>query len=106
MNVEAIKSAMEAIGSVFTVFKQAKDLLPSGPKKEALETAIAHAEQQIKIAEAQVAKELDYPLCPCVWPPSIMTGKRNPDRTIHFKCNACGYEYDATGGSYLRVIAK
>jgi len=85
----AVKFAKEAI----ELLRQAKDTMPSGPKKEAAERALAQADTNFRIAEAQAAQGLDYPICKCSWPPQIMTAVEPPYK---FKCGKCGYTEDKT----------
>lgn len=93
MNFEALKSAFESVGSAISTIKGVKDLMPNGEKKKAAEKAIEQAESQLKIAGAQAANELGFPICKCAFPPNVMLSK---DGGKNYKCPACGYGF-ATG---------
>ena len=76
----ALKSTFDALRSAMGLLKDAKDLLPSGDKRdEAISQALVAAESSSKIAEAEIAKALGYALCKCAFPPTIMlaVGRHN-----------------------------
>lgn len=93
MNIEAFKSAIDLGAKALSLVKNAKDLLPNSPQKQAADKTLDEAEKAFRIAESQAAKELGYNLCQCTWPPQIMlfTGKK-----YHFKCPKCGYALDTS----------
>jgi hypothetical protein len=55
--------------------------LPEGEGKKEAEVTLAKAEQQLKLAEAQIASDLKYELCRNHFPPEIMLLKNNKDWT-------------------------
>jgi len=89
MNPKSIQNIIEAATGALTIAKQAKQLIPHGPKKEEIAKGIANAEHQMKIAEAQAAKDFDYELCKCTWPPQIMLWKNEAQVS---RCEKCGRE--------------
>ena len=89
MNIDrdSIKGWIETGVALISGLKAAKDLLPAGPKRTEAEAQIAETERQLKIAEAALAKALDFEICPRCWPPEIMVvGAHMAD----FRCRGCG----------------
>jgi hypothetical protein len=91
MALDALKEGLAALGLVLNTLKQAKDLMPQTFDRVATEKALAAAETQLKIAEAQTAEALGYPICKCSWPPTIML--RTKDKM--FVCRQCAYKSSA-----------
>ena len=91
MDIEALKGAFSLLGSAIGLAKRAKDLLPEGPEKKAVEQNLEEAERGSKLAEAQIAQALGYMLCKCTFPPQIMlkTGHSRAHGD-HFQCPRCG----------------
>ena len=87
--LSAFKEAIDALGVVLTLAKQAKDLLPEGPRKKAFDVSVEQAERQLRIAEAQAATALGYDICQCEWPPSIMLWDKAARVS---RCPKCGDE--------------
>lgn len=84
-----VKTLVDTIRSIIATWREVKDELPDGPKKEAVSRSLQAAERQSKVAEAQIAAALGYPLCRCEFPPTIMLrvgSKRGRDQ---YKCNRC-----------------
>ena len=92
MDIEAFQTALDLGGKAISLVKKVKDLLPNSPEKEAASQTLEEAEKAFKIAEAQAAKELDYHLCKCTWPPqiSLSIGYGDDEYTEQFKCPKCG----------------
>ena len=86
-----IAAAFQAIAAVIALLREAKDVLPDGPKRTSLEQSLEQAEKNSKLAEAQIAKALGYMLCRCAFPPQIMlkTGSSRAHGD-HFQCPSCG----------------
>ncbi len=83
---ETLKELIATFGTLITVFKQARDLVPSNnPKRDELTRALENAEQQIKLAQADAARKLGYEICRCEFPPQIML-RMGDD----FVCKNCG----------------
>lgn len=85
MDIDAMGSVVKLVGDAFSLMKNAKDLLPDGPTKEAATQKLIEAEKGFRIAEAKAAHELGYKLCKCTWPPQIML----QDSSGHFSCPEC-----------------
>jgi len=84
----AVKEGLASLATVVGIYKQIKDSLPEGSKKDEIDEALAKAERELKVAESQIAKGLGYPLCKKHFPPGIMLSadERN------WKCSECGNE--------------
>ena len=93
MAIDELTAYLSAAKGVLDIFKGIKAELPDGPGKEKSQAEISKAEDALKAAEAQLAKEFGYHLCKCTFPPQIMlsTGRhqRHPDQEV-FKCERCG----------------
>ena len=87
MNIHEIKVWIEGMGSVLSLLKTAKDLLPDGHSKSEVASRIFAAEDVIKRADAKLAQSLGRHLCPSCWPPEIM---RIGARYDQFSCSKCG----------------
>jgi hypothetical protein len=81
---------MEYLGAFKTaldIFKGLRSELPNGPKADEALRQIEKAENALKTAEAELAKNLEYKLCQCTFPPQIMLW--NKDQRASF-CPRCG----------------
>jgi hypothetical protein len=67
-----VKSGFDAVRTVLGLVKDVQVTLPPGEKKEAIGKSLAHAEREVQLAEAQVARALGYRLCQCSFPPITM----------------------------------
>jgi hypothetical protein len=87
MDVNSVKTFLEAAGLVLSLLKKTKDALPDGPQKDTVGETLEQAETQLKIAEAQAAVTFGYELCRAHWPPEIMlsTGIEG-----QYRCPKCG----------------
>jgi hypothetical protein len=79
VDLNDVKTAVDLCKVSFELFKEsiglarrAKDSLPEGAEKKAVEKSLEEAESKSQIAEAQIARALGYELCQCTWPPQIM----------------------------------
>jgi hypothetical protein len=99
--LSALKFAIDSIKTLLGIYRDAKDLLP-GPQQEAATAAVAEAEKQLAIAEAQIAKTLGYQICHCSFPPTIML-KIGVDRQGDpvFGCTECG-----TDSAYPKGVTR
>ena len=66
------KSGFETGRTALGMLKDLLGLIPSGEKKEAATRTLEEADRGIRLAEAQVAQALGYPLCRCTFPPTPM----------------------------------
>jgi len=95
--MESVPLFLKAIGYVresLNLIKQAKDLMPDGPKKEEAIAKLKEAEENFKTAEIEAAKKLGHKICQCTWPSQIML--LNHSKNV-FKCPnpKCGREIKA-----------
>ena len=80
--IAAVKVGFDALRNAIGLVKDAQGLLPEGDKKQVLSQTLAEADRQVRLAEAQIAQALGYPLCRCMYPPTPMltVGYRVPPR--------------------------
>ncbi|MEQ1619079.1 MAG: hypothetical protein ABL883_12145 [Terricaulis sp.] len=86
-DIQALQSYIASANGVIALIKSAAGFLPKS-EKQAADDKIREAEQALAAANAQLAKSLNYQLCQCTFPPSIMLW-RHTERA--FLCDACGY---------------
>lgn len=86
MDIAALIQGIGFVKSAIETIKQAKDLLPAGRQKDDIETVLASAERELRIAEAKLADELNYQLCRNHFPPEIMLSS---DQNL-WVCPKCG----------------
>lgn len=96
MDIPTIVGALTILKNANETIKQAKDMLPESPKKVEVNDALAQAERQLKMAEAETLKTLGYELCRNHIPPEVMLSPDNVNWTCP-KCNNKRY----TGHSYV-----
>jgi hypothetical protein len=94
MTIQALSEGLKLVIGAISALKQAKDLLPDGSEKDAAAKALEQAEQQFRIAEAQTAQGLGYPLCKCTFPPQIML--LTDQAGEYYRCPKCNREKDMT----------
>ena len=85
----ALKSGLGLFKDAISVAKGAKDLLPSGGQKDAIEKSLDAAERATQLAEAQIAQALGYHLCQCTFPPQIMLSTGYKGDSERFECPKC-----------------
>jgi len=56
MNIESISKGIGLVSTTISTLKTIKDLIPSGNKKNDFEEKLLEAENNLKIAEAEIAK--------------------------------------------------
>ena len=86
---EALKSGLGLFKDAISIAKGAKDLLPSGKEKDAVEKSLEAAERATQLAEAQMAQALGYRLCQCTFPPQIMLSKGYQGESERLECPSC-----------------
>lgn len=90
VDFEGLKAGLDLIQSTLGVFKDARDLLPEGPKRDAVTEGLEKAERATQLAEAQIAQALGYTLCKCSFPPRIMlTVGEHAYGGQRWKCPTC-----------------
>jgi hypothetical protein len=92
MDVDSVAKGVGLFSAALTAVKQAIDLLPDSSKKADAEAALAKAEREFKIAEAQAAKKLGYEICCKHFPPEIMLSEDDDN----WECPQCGNKRDTT----------
>lgn len=102
-----VKEWLESVGLALSLVKQAKDMMPDGPERQAATVAIESAEKQAKIAEAAIAQALGLKLCKCSFPPTPMltVGYGLGAHTVKqiFECPRCGID-TAQPFAYTRTV--
>ena len=92
IDIAALGQAVVMLKTAIDAVKGVTRKLPEGDQKTEVETSLAQAERQLKLAEVQIASSLKYELCRNHFPPEIML---SPDG-VKWKCHECGYEKDNT----------
>lgn len=93
-----LKNGIDMLRATVGLVKDVRDVLPAGPQKDAITTALDQSSSQLQLAEAQIAAGLGYELCRCEFPPTIMLtagslSARGPERKTGpvYECPKCGY---------------
>jgi hypothetical protein len=106
-----LKTAIDTARAAFVAVRDVRAWLPWKRRQQeaAVREAIDNAERALRLAEAQIAQELQYELCRCQFPPTPMlevghldlpglTGDRRPV----YRCPACGKDNSA-GHPYAAI---
>ncbi|MDG1241709.1 MAG: hypothetical protein P8P52_04010 [Opitutae bacterium] len=100
MDIIALKEGLTAAYTAVKTIKGVKDMLPESKEKNQISQTLETAEEQLKIAEAKVAKELGFELCDRHFPPGIMIQSEKN----YYTCKDCGEGYRTgvitRGGGY------
>ena len=96
-DMEQLKIGLQLFKESLSLVKAVKDILPSSPKKEAATKSLIAAEKAVEIAEANIAKAFNFPLCQCSFPPGIMTMLSSGSHQDLYKCPKCKKEYLVRG---------
>lgn len=86
-DIQPFQNYIASANGVIALIKSVTGMLPKG-EKPAVEEKLKEAEGALALANAQLAQSLNYQLCQCSFPPSIMLW-RHGERA--FVCDACGY---------------
>ena len=100
MDVQSLTQAVVGLKAVIDLAKQAKELLPEGPQREDVAAKLEQAERQLRIAEGQVANELDYELCRNHFPPEVMLSAND----YVWECPKCGNTKDHSPAGEIAAI--
>jgi hypothetical protein len=95
--IALFKSGMDGIRGALSIWKDIRGAVPEGAEREAVSRALEKSEEQLQIAEAQIAKGLGYDLCECAFPPTPMltvgwmngVSNKISSRAVH-RCPKCG----------------
>jgi hypothetical protein len=87
MDIDALHSALLSITVVSEKVRSARELLPATDKIPAgLDRFLYEVERDLRIAQATLAGELGFNLCPHCWPPELLA----TDLAGRTSCLACG----------------
>jgi hypothetical protein len=84
MDIDALHSALLSITLVTDKLRMTREHLPAAT--DALAKSLQEAENDLRVAKATLAGELDFSLCPRCWPPEVVT----TDVHGHLHCAVCG----------------
>ena len=90
MSLPEIATGITLLKDIIPLFKK---IIPDSEQKEKITQKLEEAKRNFEIAEAKAAKDLDYPLCRCTWPPQIMLFFKDEKYTEQYKCQKCGRIY-------------
>lgn len=113
--VAAAKAGFDTLRTAIGLVKDVQGVLPAGERKEVVSRTLEEAETHVRIAEAQIAQALGFPLCTCSFPPPVMLkvgnrrhilgdGQGFTQVAVH-ECPRC-HQTDALGRSFNREIAS
>jgi hypothetical protein len=124
--IAALKAGFETGRAALGLVKDVQGVLPAGEKKEAVSRTLEEAERQLRLAEAQIAQALGFPLCTCTFPPPVMlkvgwrkvqdlgdqnirvqqakAGKVSPGISVH-ECPRCR-QNDAADRTWTRTVSE
>lgn len=88
-----IKLTFELFKQSINLFKSAKDLLPDSKEKEEAEKYLERAETSALIAEAKLAQNLGFQLCPKEWPPVVLVATKVTKNCDIYECPSCKTKY-------------
>lgn len=83
-----IKGWVDATKAALSLLIAAKDALPKGKHRDDVEAKLHQAEESMKRADAQFAKELGLKLCDCEFPPNVMLWREAEGTHV---CPHCGH---------------
>ncbi|MCD6534642.1 MAG: hypothetical protein J7L25_11315 [Deltaproteobacteria bacterium] len=86
MDIDLISKGIGLVSNTIATLKTLKDLMPSGSKKHDVEEKLTEAENNLRLAKAEIAKGFDYKLCQRHFPPGILLVVDE----FKLKCNICG----------------
>ena len=86
MDIDSLGKGIGLFSAAISALRQALELIPDPAKKrEAMESA-DRAEIELKVAEAEMARQMGYKICLNHFPPGIMVKENGVD----WVCNFCG----------------
>lgn len=87
MAIAEISAILAAAKTALDIGKEAKSMLPNANERNEIEKKLEATENQLKLAEANYAKNLGHDLCQCSFPPQIMLYNKNERATICPDCS-------------------
>jgi hypothetical protein len=92
MDTDSLAKGVGLFSAALAALRQALELLPDSTKKADAAAALERAEREFKLAEANMAKKLDFELCRKHFPPEIMLSEDD----LVWECPKCGNKKDKT----------
>lgn len=111
-DVALLKMGFDTLRSALGLIRDVKDVLPDSANTQVIEASLKASEQQMAIAEVQIAQSLGYALCRCTFPPTPMlkVGHRSPRNgtTTSLDVNECPkcHQNDAAPWDFSRMIGE
>ena len=90
-DLQDVSDIFRIIKDALGFMKTAVGFLPKGENRDEAERQIQAAEEALRRADVRLAKDLDYKLCQCTFPPQIMlsTGRHPVHDEEIFECPRC-----------------
>jgi hypothetical protein len=85
IDLQSLSKAFTSVEKVFKFLREGTGKLPDTPDKDAAVLDLKYAEEQLEIAQVQIADSLGYVLCRKHFPPGIMLKVREGV----FSCQKC-----------------
>jgi hypothetical protein len=86
--VTAIKSGLDLLEKLHSLYKRYVQKLPTGKDKEEGEKALMEAEKNMAVARAEIAQGLGFVLCRRHFPPGVMI-RIGPEQYNQWQCVVC-----------------
>jgi hypothetical protein len=87
MDIDALHSTLLSITMVSEKLRAGHEIIDKVEKvAPGMADLLDEAEKDLRMAQATLACELDFPVCPNCWPPELLT----TDRKGQLKCPTCG----------------
>ncbi len=90
-----LKSATEFV-------KTTLGMLPKSPEKDVIESKIQAADEAMRRADVELAKDLGYRLCQCTFPPQVMLWKEGQQAHV---CEKCGHKIERIKAARVRPLS-
>jgi hypothetical protein len=103
INLDGLKSGLALVTDVLKTMKGVKDLWPKGKERDQIESKVADAEKQLKLAESQIASSLGFRLCQCAFPPEVMLKPTGTDGN-QVVCPKCGAHWPSRNRRQRAII--
>ncbi len=87
MDIEPISKGIGILSTIINTLKSLKGLIPSNKENADFDEKLKNVENDLKNAEAEIAKGFDYQICRRHFPPGIMLDLDE----FRLKCNTCGH---------------
>ena len=84
--ITELTSIIKTSKSAVSLLKEIQGLIPNAKQNSEISEKILQVEKELALAESSTAKELDYNLCKCTFPPQIMLYNKEKNADICPKC--------------------